>query len=74
MSGTGITTRSFPNKSSQMILLPRLFLSALALPALTACAAPAKPVPKALVTEEQPSPLPGSIKPLTVEQDEQIME
>ncbi len=54
-----------------MAVLPNLFLAAFAVLSLAACASPAKPV-AAAPAAEQPPPLADGIKPLTVEQDEQI--
>jgi hypothetical protein len=53
-----------------MSLLPRLFLAAL-LP-LAACVAPLRPIPHSPVIDERPEPLPAGVKPLTVEQDEDL--
>jgi hypothetical protein len=50
-----------------MKLLP--FLAAL-LP-LAACAAPLRPTPPSVVAE-RPEPLPADMKPLTVEQEEEV--
>jgi hypothetical protein len=52
-----------------MKLLPRLFLAVL-LP-LAACAAPPRPIPHSEVVE-RPEPLPAGVKPLTVEQEEEV--
>lgn len=53
-----------------MSFLPRLLLAAL-LP-LAACAAPLRPIPHSPVIDDRPEPLPDGVKPLTVEQDEDL--
>jgi hypothetical protein len=52
-----------------MTLLPCRFLAVL-LP-LAACAAPPRLIPHSAVVE-RPEPLPAAIKPLTVEQEEEV--